>query len=90
MIKAYRLIISGDVQGVFYRHNAKKAADQLKITGWIKNKQDGTVVALIQGEEETTKKFIIWSNEGSPMSTVEDVEVESIEPDQNLTGFEIK
>jgi acylphosphatase len=90
MIKAYRLIISGDVQGVFYRHNAKKAADQLKITGWIKNKQDGTVVALAQGEEEAIKNFITWSNEGSPMSTVEDVELESVDIDQNLVGFEIR
>lgn len=89
MIKAYKLVISGDVQGVFYRHNAKKAADRFKITGWIKNKQDGTVVALVQGEEEATKNFITWSNEGSPMSTVENVEVESVEIDQNLTGFEI-
>lgn len=90
MIKAYRLVISGDVQGVFYRHNAKKTADQLKIKGWIKNKQDGTVVALVQGEEGATKSFITWSNEGSPMSTVEDVELESVELDQKLVGFEIK
>lgn len=90
MIKAYLIRVHGDVQGVFYRHNAKKTADQLKITGWVKNRQDGTVVSMIQGEEEAIKSFITWSNEGSPMSTVEDVKVESVEPDQNLIGFEIK
>lgn len=88
-MRAYRIRVTGDVQGVFYRYNAKIAAKKFKVTGWIKNKQDGSVESFIQGSEEGTKGFINWANEGSPMSTVEKVEITAVETDIDLVDFKI-
>jgi acylphosphatase len=90
MIKAYSIKVRGDVQGVFYRHNAKIMADKLGIVGWVKNKQDGSVKVLIQGEEEKLKKFIEWAYEGSPMATVENVEITALDTDKDMNKFEIR
>jgi len=89
-LRAYKIKITGDVQGVFYRHNAQKVAKKLKLTGYIKNKQDGSVLALIQGEASNTERFIDWCYEGPPMATVENVRVEVVEVEERLNGFEIR
>lgn len=71
------LIISGKVQGVFYRASAKKVARQLEITGWIKNIKGGQVEALITGAPASVKKFIDWAGTGPDKAEVGHVEVES-------------
>ena len=78
------LLISGKVQGVFYRATAKKVAKQLQISGWIKNTSKGHVEALITGEAESLKKFIVWCRMGPDKAEVEKVEVENRE----ATSFE--
>lgn len=89
-MRAVRIKITGDVQGVFYRHNAKKTADSLKILGWTKNEHDGSVTVVAQGEEDSITRMIEWSREGSPMATVSDVKIENIDTDESLKGFEIR
>jgi acylphosphatase len=89
IMKAYTLKISGEVQGVFYRHHAKKEAQKLGLAGWAKNEHDGTVTLFIQGEEGLLAKMIAWSKEGSPLAEVEEVVV--LESDLIAReGFEIK
>ena len=86
MIQA-RLIITGKVQGVFYRFHATKTAQQLGLSGWVKNKPDGSVSALVQGEQSAVQQFIEWCKEGSPSAQVGNVEV-AIEPIQEkMEGF---
>lgn len=89
-MKAYKIIINGDVQGVFYRHFAKKEAKKLKISGWIKNNQDGSVEAYIQGDDGQIEQFIDWAHRGSPMATVRNVKVTTLEEEIKFSSFEIK
>ncbi|MEJ7681327.1 MAG: acylphosphatase [Segetibacter sp.] len=69
----YHLLIKGEVQGVFYRATAKKVADKLGVTGWIKNTQDDNVEAVVTGTEEQLNKFIAWCKKGPAMANVTDV-----------------
>ncbi len=69
----YHLLIKGEVQGVFYRATAKKVADELGVTGWIKNTQEDDVEAVVTGTEEQLNKFIAWCKKGPAMAKVTDV-----------------
>jgi len=83
-MKRYKIHVLGDVQGVFYRHNAKKEADKCGLMGWCRNESDGSVYMVIEGEDKLTGKFLRWLKIGSPLSTVETVE--TIE--EKYTGLE--
>lgn len=89
-MKAYKVKIEGDVQGVGYRYSATGVAQKLGLSGWVKNDLDGGVLAVIQGDEESCNQFIEWAHEGPPMAEVEKVEVEEIEIDENLKGLQVK
>jgi len=67
--------IYGKVQGVSFRYYAKREAEQLGITGWIKNERNGTVIGEAEGEEKTLKQFFCWCQKGSPQARVEKVEM---------------
>jgi acylphosphatase len=71
-----RLVITGVVQGVYYRVTARKVALNSGITGWIKNRPDGAVEALIEGNRDKILKFIDWCRQGPPAAQVSDVQVE--------------
>ena len=70
------IIISGKVQGVFYRVNTKRMADKLGVKGWIRNLPDGRVEAVLEGEEEAVKRLISWCWIGPPGAKVANIEVE--------------
>ncbi len=67
------LLIKGKVQGVFYRATAKKIADKIGVTGWIKNTKDDDVEAIAKGKQEQLKEFINWCKQGPAKAEVEDV-----------------
>lgn len=69
------LLISGKVQGVFYRASAKKMADQLGVKGWIRNKPDGNVEAMVQGDDNILNRFIAWCKTGPNGARVSSVQV---------------
>lgn len=71
MKKRLCLTIVGNVQGVFYRVNAKEYADKNKLFGWVKNEGDGTVKICAEGEEEPLKKIISWCQKESPGKTLQ-------------------
>lgn len=66
----YHLLIKGEVQGVFYRATAKKIADELGVTGWVKNTSEDDVEAVVTGTEEQLKQFIAWCKKGPAMAKV--------------------
>lgn len=73
--KRVKMNISGDVQGVFFRHFAKVEADRLNLSGWCRNESDGSVFAVVEGEEKAVDHFITWAKRGSELATVENVDV---------------
>lgn len=70
-----KVLISGKVQGVFFRFNTKKNADELGLFGWVKNTKDGKVEALFEGDEKHIYKMIEWCSKGPSNSKVTKVDV---------------
>ena len=75
MAKSYQLRIKGRVQGVFYRASMRDKARELGINGFVKNMDDGSVYAEIEGSEEVLKTMIEWSNHGPVGARVDEVKV---------------
>lgn len=69
------LIISGRVQGVFYRATCMEVAQRLGLTGWVKNLPGSEVEVLAQGEKEKIEKLIEWCKKGPPGAIVSNVDV---------------
>lgn len=76
MVKAH-IFILGRVQGVFYRNWTVKKARQLGLSGWVRNRIDGKVEAVILGKNSDVKKMIEWFWQGPPLAKVEKVEIVS-------------
>ena len=73
--KKLHLIISGKVQGVFFRDSTTSKAKEFGVNGWVKNNSDGTVEALYEGEEENLKQLLEFCKKGPEMANVEKVEI---------------
>lgn len=84
-----RLYVYGQVQGVGYRQTAVKKADKWDIYGWIRNRSDGRVEALIVGEKGNYQKMVDWMKEGPSTANIEKVEVLTKE-EINYNPFEEK
>ena len=69
------VLVSGKVQGVYYRSYAVDMASKLNLTGWVRNRFDGRVEAVLEGEEGAVRKMLEWCGRGSPSARVDGVEV---------------
>jgi acylphosphatase len=86
-MKTLRLVIYGRVQGVFFRDSMLQEARRLSIDGWVRNRDDGTVEAALQGEASDVDAIVRWSHHGPQHANVERVE---IEPDNgSYKGFKV-
>jgi acylphosphatase len=74
-LKQVHLFVRGRVQGVFFRASTQREARRLGLTGWVKNRPDGAVEVLAEGEEEELKELIGWANRGPSAARVERVDV---------------
>lgn len=83
-------VVKGNVQRVGYRDYAQSEAKACGVTGWIKNRPDGTVYVLVQGTPENVKYFIEVLHEGSVLAKVIEVSVEWRSPQQLFTDFVVK
>ena len=75
MLKTVSIIVTGKVQGVFYRQSAKEKAGELSITGEVKNLRDGNVQVIATGTQEQLAAFTDWCKKGPPHADVAGVEV---------------
>lgn len=80
--KRAHAIVSGRVQGVFFRMETKRAADRIGVYGWVRNKRDGTVEAIFEGDEENVNSILAWCKKGPPHANVTRVDVKW----ENYTG----
>lgn len=71
--KTIRLCITGKVQGVFYRSNAKTQAERLGVAGWVRNEWDGSVIIVARGRQKQLEEFERWCRQGPPAAFVENV-----------------
>jgi acylphosphatase len=89
MLQTFVIIVSGKVQGVYYRQSAKQKALELGITGSAKNLPDGTVLLLATGTTEQLNAFVAWCRKGPSTARVSDVKVMQEEA-HPFTGFTIE
>jgi len=82
------VIIGGRVQGVFFRANTVRAAQRVGgVFGWVRNKRDGTVEAVFEGEEEKVNAVLAWCRIGDPPARVDDLQVDWEECKGEFTEF---
>ena len=85
-MKTQRLLIQGRVQGVWFRESMRREAERLGVTGWVRNRADGSVEAVIQGSVEAVDALIKWASSGPPLAQVSHVTLSDAEG--VFTGFE--
>jgi acylphosphatase len=84
-----KIIVTGNVQGVFFRQTALQKAHDLNLKGWIRNDPAGTVTASVEGNENDVAEFIKWCHHGPSGATVQHV-IEELQPIEHFYHFEIK
>jgi acylphosphatase len=86
---AKRVVVRGDVQGVFFRDSTQSEADQRGVAGWVTNRFDGAVEALFEGDPGDVQALVDFSKGGPSQADVKDVDVEDREP-EGLSDFEVR
>lgn len=72
---AKHLVISGRVQGVGFRYSMAEEAERLGATGWVRNRRDGTVEAVLDGSSEAVDALLAWARRGPPSARVTGVQI---------------
>ncbi len=88
-MKHVEILVTGKVQGVWFRDFVRKTANNLELCGWVKNNLDGSVSAAVEGEEDVISRLIEKIKIGSPLSKVEDVQVNWQPFENKFNSFKI-
>jgi acylphosphatase len=86
---AMRLKIAGIVHGVSFRATMARVAEQHRVRGWVRNMNDGTVEAFLEGNEAAVLRVTEWARRGPPRAVVKRVEARRVVP-QNFRDFRIE
>lgn len=84
-----RVLVSGEVQGVFFRDTCRRVAGRQGVAGWVRNLPDGRVEAVFEGDTDGVERLVSWARRGPSRATVTAVDVRD-EPVEGLTYFEIR
>jgi acylphosphatase len=87
---AVHLVVVGRVQGVAFRVRAVAEANRLGLSGWVRNRMDGTVEAEAEGPPEAVEGFVTWCHRGPPAAKVEEVRVSRVPPSGHMLGFQVR
>jgi acylphosphatase len=82
-------VVSGRVQGVFFRDTARRRAEAAEVSGWIRNRPDGAVEAVFEGDPERVEEMVEFCRHGPSRAEVAKVEVIDEEP-EGLSGFDVR
>lgn len=75
MIKHISILVTGDVQGVYFRATARDVAEELGLSGFVRNERDGNVYIEAEGPAEQLDKLVVWCKQGPRHARVENVEI---------------
>lgn len=89
MKKRIIVLVSGLVQGVFYRANVLEKAKELHLTGWVKNEADNKLRIVAEGSEDSLEKLIEWTKKGPTLARVDKIEVKWERKREEFEDFEI-
>ena len=84
-----RVVVHGLVQGVWFRESCRRVAEEQGLAGWVRNRSDGTVEAVFEGEPQPVSVVVSWCRIGPPRAQVTDVDV-SEETPEGIVGFQVK
>lgn len=84
-----RVVVEGRVQGVFFRDSVREQAERAGVAGWVTNRGDGAVEAVLEGPADAVERVVKFARSGPPRADVEDVQVDEEEP-EGLAGFEVR
>lgn len=84
-----RVVVSGRVQGVFFRDACRQEARAAGVAGWVGNRDDGRVEAVLEGEAAAVDRVVEWCRGGTSHADVRSVEVREEDP-EGLTGFAVR
>jgi acylphosphatase len=87
--KRIRIIVTGKVQGVFFRQALKVMAKKNDVFGWVKNLKDGRVEAVLEGDEEKVSRLVEWAHGGPANARVEDVEIRNETFSSEFSKFDV-
>lgn len=88
MLKTISILVTGKVQGVWYRKHTQQKAAELGITGTVQNQKDGTVYIIATGTDEQLQQLVYWCKQGPPGAAVEEVTFAELSL-QHFDGFHI-
>jgi acylphosphatase len=81
-----RVVVTGVVQGVFFRGSCRREALNHALVGWVRNRPDGSVEAVFEGRQTDVDALVRWMRQGPRLAHVETAEV-TVEPPEGLPGF---
>jgi acylphosphatase len=84
-----RVVVSGRVQGVWYRDTCRRVAVANGVAGWVRNLRDGRVEAAFEGPADAVERLVRWAGDGPEHAAVTAVDVHD-EPPEGITGFEVR
>jgi acylphosphatase len=84
-----RVVVNGRVQGVFFRDSTRDRAQSRGVAGWVRNRDDGAVEAVFEGDDDAVESMVRFAREGPGRADVDDVEVVEEKP-EGLTGFDVR
>ncbi len=87
--KRLRAVITGRVQGVAFRYSVCRRAQQLSLTGWVRNRADGGLDVVAEGDESHLRELLADLKQGPPMAWVQAVKVQWQAPEHDFVGFTI-
>jgi acylphosphatase len=85
-----RVIVRGEVQGVFFRDSTRKEAESRGVSGWVRNRDDGAVEAVFEGPADAVEAMVEWCRTGPSRADVEDMDVSLDQDPDGLEGFEVR
>lgn len=85
-MKTLHLQITGRVQGVWFRESMRREAERLGVDGWVRNRPDGSVEAVVQGTDDAIAALVAWAKKGPPLAHVDRVDLSETEGE--YSGFE--
>ena len=88
-MKAVRIVVHGHVQGVFFRDGTRQEAERRGVAGWVRNRADGTVEAVLEGDDDAVDAVVAWAHDGPRHARVARVEVTDTAPER-ASGFRVR
>ena len=83
------MVVSGRVQGVFFRDTVRRRAEAAGVTGWVRNTREGTVEAVFEGDPQAVDELVEFCRHGPSGAEVASVDVMDEEP-EGLSGFKVR